>query len=101
MKREAMKRVKDHANEEWLRVGAICLRRACERARAEGRDRIITDQVWFILDEMPEKTQQRKAMSAIMTQGAKEGLIRKSVGEFWPTERPKAHRGPKQVWIVL
>jgi hypothetical protein len=90
---EGIARADDHANLEW-KDAALTALHVCALDRYD----FTTDQVYEAMDG--EWTHERRAMGAVMRQGARAGWIEKTK-DFRLTERPEGHRGPKQVWRSL
>lgn len=89
---EAEQRVEDHADEEWMA-------RAYEQLGVVLRDheRFNTDPIWALLDGYPERTHERKAMSAVLRRAQREGRIRPT-SEYVKSSRPECHARHVRMW---
>ena len=92
---EAIERANDHANQEWKSLARSAVVFLAETGRP-----FTTDDVWDLLDALPVKTHEPRALGAIMQKAAKDGLIRSS-GPYVKSRRPECHRRPVAVWEAV
>lgn len=91
--REAIARVEDHADGDWMRAAV----RAVRRLAATGQP-FTTDDVWPLLDSQDASTHERRAMGAVIRKLVAVGAIRKT-GRYVKSNRAVCHSNPKAEWV--
>ena len=94
-KREGMKRSYDAANEEWKRATSISVIEV-----AKDQPTFNTDDVEaYQREHYPNVyTREKRAMGGIMANAFRAGVCIPT-GEYTPSLRAVAHKGPKRTWI--
>ena len=92
---EAVTRVSDHADPGWM---THALDAVLDLARTQ--EKVTSDDVWEVLDDVGTETHDNRAMGAVMTEaGRQEWLHRTDVTVL--SRRPINHRRPIRLWTSL
>ena len=92
---EAVTRVSDHADPDWMQHA---LDAVLDLARTQ--EKVTSDDVWEVLDDIAVETHDNRAMGAVMTEAARqEWLHRTDVTVL--SRRPINHRRPIRLWTSL
>lgn len=94
-KADGMTRAWNNANTAWRDAACSIVRNLAVTCRE-----FTSDHVWAELDALGFRTQEHRAMGAVMRAAALDGLIVKT-DRVVPTNRPCANRRPVAVWRSL
>lgn len=94
-KREGMKRGYDAANEEWKRALSISVVETAKVLPAFNTDDV---EAYQRIHFPNVYTKDKRAMGGIMSNACRAGVCM-ATKEWTPSQRPVAHKGPKQTWI--
>ena len=94
-KSQSMEQVERNADDAWKADA-----KGTVRFLAQTRETFTTDDVWFVLDKLPSRTHERRAMGAIMRWAATAGLIH-DTNAMVKSVRVDCHSRPIQVWRSL
>lgn len=90
---EAIERVTEHADAEWLGLAVRAIRYA-----AKHNDYFTTDDVWDLLEMYKvQGPREPRAMAAAIRRAQAEGVIRRT-SDYAASERKESHARPKRVW---
>ena len=92
---EAVERAGAHADADWASEAYDAVVRC-----AKLRPAFTTDHVHYYLTPSGARTHEKRAMGAVMRRAAAAGVI-EATDQYWPSDRPEAHRNPKRVWRSL